>query len=84
MSQCSQHWYSPYKGKAGSVQWQPPSGLSDAIHRMFATDFNASWGTFASTKWWQESEKEGPGYMSLEYIHNNSCIKILSTLSEQH
>ena len=49
-----------------------PSSLSESVNRMFTSEYNGTWGTFASTKWWHESEADiQTGYLSLEYIHNN-------------
>ncbi|KAI1084788.1 common central domain of tyrosinase-domain-containing protein [Whalleya microplaca] len=74
----SKHWYNPYndKNKPDHPEWdqevKPPGTLADAVNRMFSSEYNSTWGTFATTKWWAESEQSlSTGYMSLEYIHNN-------------
>lgn len=69
----SQHWYSPFpKGSKERAEWKPPSTLADAVNRMFSPKYNETWGTFATTKWWNESERTlTTGYMSLEFVHNN-------------
>ncbi|KAI2628592.1 common central domain of tyrosinase-domain-containing protein [Hypoxylon sp. NC1633] len=66
-------WYNPYpQGHPDSKKWTPPGTFADAINRMFSPLYNSTWGTFASTKWWAESQKSiSTGYMSLEYVHNN-------------
>ncbi|KAI1373531.1 common central domain of tyrosinase-domain-containing protein [Hypoxylon crocopeplum] len=67
------HWYNPYpQSHPDHDKWTPPGTLADAVSRMFSPEYNSTWGTFASTKWWNESERNiSTGYMSLEYIHNN-------------
>ena len=68
LSNFDKNWYNP--GKQDS--WTPPGTLPDSLNRMYSPDYNSTWGTFASTKWWRESEMTlSTGYMSLEYIHNN-------------
>ncbi|KAI0850711.1 common central domain of tyrosinase-domain-containing protein [Daldinia vernicosa] len=65
--------YNPYpKDHEDYDKWVAPGSLADAVNRMFSKDYNQTWATFASTKWWEESEdKISTGYISLEYIHNN-------------
>ncbi|KAI1099645.1 common central domain of tyrosinase-domain-containing protein [Jackrogersella minutella] len=67
------HKPSPFLDKNTNHCWRtPPGSLADAVSRMFSKDYNTTWATFASTKWWKESDKTmSTGYMSLEYIHNN-------------
>lgn len=49
-----------------------PGNLADAVNRMFSVDYNGTWTSFASTKWYAEEELNiRTGYMSLEFIHNN-------------
>lgn len=62
------------KDEIPDEEWQKikPNQLADAYNRMFSEDYNGSWGSFASTKWFAEEELViRTGYMSLEYIHNN-------------
>ena len=57
-----------------------PTSLQDAVSRMFSPDYNGTWGTFSSTKWFVEMEEDlQTGYMSLEYIHNNVHVRDIST-----
>ncbi|KAH8660069.1 common central domain of tyrosinase-domain-containing protein [Xylariales sp. PMI_506] len=69
----SKRWYNPYsKDHPDHDKWVPPGTLADSVNRMFSPQYNSTWGTFASTKWWNESEQLiSTGYLSLEYIHNN-------------
>ncbi|RWA09877.1 hypothetical protein EKO27_g5246 [Xylaria grammica] len=66
----------PYpEGDPNHDKWVAPGSLADAVNRMFSKDYNRTWATFASTKWWNDSERKiSTGYMSLEYIHNNVHI----------
>ena len=59
-----------------------PSSLSEAVNRMFTPEYNGTWGTFASTKWYREKEADiQTGYLSLEYIHNNVHVCRIYTSS---
>ncbi|RSL59298.1 hypothetical protein CEP53_005857 [Fusarium sp. AF-6] len=51
---------------------KPPGTLADSINRLFSAEYNDTWGSFSSTKWWAESAQTfTTGYLSVEHIHNN-------------
>lgn len=68
-----ENWINPFPNENDKFPYsERPSTLADAVSRMFSPDYNSTWGSFASTKWFQESESTlSTGYLSLEYIHNN-------------
>lgn len=71
-------WYKP-GGAMPKDDWSKykPGNLADAVNRMFSDDYNGTWGTFSSTKWYREYEEDvRTGYMSLEYIHNNVYVAL--------
>ncbi|KAI8674654.1 Tyrosinase [Fusarium keratoplasticum] len=70
------NWYNPYRkedpDRDPKFEAKPPGTLADSINRLFSSEYNDTWGSFSSTKWWAESaQKFTTGYLSLEYIHNN-------------
>ncbi|KAL2690149.1 hypothetical protein Neosp_004217 [[Neocosmospora] mangrovei] len=70
------NWYNPYRqddpDKVAKFKSKPPGTLADSINRLFSDEYNDTWGSFSSTKWWAESARTfTTGYLSLEYIHNN-------------
>ncbi|KAM0421046.1 hypothetical protein ACHAPT_011117 [Fusarium lateritium] len=70
------NWYNPYRAKDpkrdAKFASKPPGTLADSINRLFSSEYNDTWGSFSSTKWWAESAQTvTTGYLSLEYIHNN-------------
>ncbi|KAJ4319923.1 hypothetical protein N0V84_006106 [Fusarium piperis] len=70
------NWYNPYNDDTAVTQdkfkSKPPGTLADSINRLFSSEYNDTWGSFSSTKWWAESAQTfTTGYLSLEYIHNN-------------
>ncbi|KAM6534644.1 hypothetical protein FALCPG4_004271 [Fusarium falciforme] len=70
------NWYNPYRqgdpDKDPKFKSKPPGTLADSINRLFSSEYNDTWGSFSSTKWWAESARTlTTGYLSLEYIHNN-------------
>ncbi|RSL78216.1 hypothetical protein CEP51_008394 [Fusarium floridanum] len=70
------NWYNPYRddddASEEKFKSKPPGTLADSINRLFSSEYNDTWGSFSSTKWWAESAQTfTTGYLSLEYIHNN-------------
>ncbi|EXL91305.1 hypothetical protein NOF04DRAFT_18079 [Fusarium oxysporum II5] len=74
LSKLQEGWYPPYleEEKEKREKFKGPGTLTDAVNRLFSSEYTDTWETFASTKWWNESAREiSTGYLSLEYIHNN-------------
>jgi len=67
-------WYNPQGSRMSDEDWKcyQPGSLADSVNRMFSQEYNGSWSTFSSTKWYREYQSDvRTGYLSLEYIHNN-------------
>lgn len=79
------NWYNPYRSddpdKVAKFKSKPPGTLADSINRLFSDEYNDTWGSFSSTKWWAESARTfTTGYLSLEYIHNNIHVSTALTM----
>ncbi len=59
-----------------NYEWKYGGSIGEAVNRMLSPGYHTSWESFASTRY-HGRDPIGPGYLSLEFIHNQIHVSFL-------